>query len=208
MNKDVSLEQVSAKYKDVLQEISNIGAGNAMTALADMLNCKVDMSVPKVQLLQFSEVGDVVGGAEQTMAAVFLGVEGDITASMMFLIDLESAKRLLNKMTYGMLTGEVIGEMEQSALKEVGNIITGAYLNAMSMMTNMKIYPTPPQLAIDMASAILSVPATYFGMSGDQILLIQTQFFDETAIDGFFVLIPDVESYEKILNSLGITMDL
>ena len=208
MNKDVSLEQVSAKYKDVLQEISNIGAGNAMTALADMLNCKVDMSVPKVQLLEFSEVGDIVGGADQTMASVFLGVEGDITASMMFLIDLESAKRLLNKMTFGMLTCEEIGEMEQSALMEVGNIITGAYLNAMSMMTNMKIYPTPPQLSIDMASAILSVPATYFGMTGDSILLIQTQFFDETAIDGFFVLIPDLESYEKILSSLGITMEL
>lgn len=207
MNKDVSLEQVSAKYKDVLQEISNIGAGNAMTALADMLNCKVDMSVPKVQLLEFSEVGDIVGGADQTMASVFLGVEGDITASMMFLIDLESAKRLLNKMTFGMLTCEEIGEMEQSALMEVGNIITGAYLNAMSMMTNMKIYPTPPQLSIDMASAILSVPATYFGMTGDSILLIQTQFFDETAIDGFFVLIPDLESYEKILSSLGITME-
>ena len=205
MNKDVSLEQVSVKYKDVLQEISNIGAGNAMTALADMLNCKVDMSVPKVQLL---EVGDIVGGADQTMASVFLGVEGDITASMMFLIDLESAKRLLNKMTFGMLTCEEIGEMEQSALMEVGNIITGAYLNAMSMMTNMKIYPTPPQLSIDMASAILSVPATYFGMTGDSILLIQTQFFDETAIDGFFVLIPDLESYEKILSSLGITMEL
>ena len=208
MNKDVSLEQVSVKYKDVLQEISNIGAGNAMTALADMLNCKVDMSVPKVQLLEFSEVGDIVGGADQTMASVFLGVEGDITASMMFLIDLESAKRLLNKMTFGMLTCEEIGEMEQSALMEVGNIITGAYLNAMSMMTNMKIYPTPPQLSIDMASAILSVPATYFGMTGDSILLIQTQFFDETAIDGFFVLIPDLESYEKILSSLGITMEL
>lgn len=208
MNNEVSLEQVSAKYKDVLQEISNIGAGNAMTALADMLNCKVDMSVPKVQLLEFSEVGDIVGGADQTMASVFLGVEGDITASMMFLIDLESAKRLLNKMTFGMLTCEEIGEMEQSALKEVGNIITGAYLNAMSMMTNMKIYPTPPQLSIDMASAILSVPATYFGMTGDSILLIQTQFFDESAIDGFFVLIPDLESYEKILSSLGITMEL
>ena len=208
MNNDVDLGQVSLKYKDVLQEISNIGAGNAMTALAEMLNCKVDMSVPKVQLLEFHEVGDIMGGAEQTMAGVFLGVEGDITASMMFLVGIDSAKRLLYKITGGMLTGEEIGEMERSAIMEVGNIITGAYLNALSMMTNMKIFPTPPQLSIDMASAILSVPATYFGMNGDQILLIQTKFFDEAEIDGYFVLIPDLESYGKILSSLGISMEV
>lgn len=208
MNNDVDLGQVSLKYKDVLQEISNIGAGNAMTALAEMLNCKVDMSVPKVQLLEFHEVGDIMGGAEQTMAGVFLGVEGDITASMMFLVGIDSAKRLLYKITGGMLTGEEIGEMERSAIMEVGNIITGAYLNALSMMTNMKIFPTPPQLSIDMASAILSVPATYFGMNGDQILLIQTKFFDEAEIDGYFILIPDLESYGKILSSLGISMEV
>ena len=208
MNNDVDLGQVSLKYKDVLQEISNIGAGNAMTALAEMLNCKVDMTVPKVQLLEFHEVGDIMGGAEQTMAGVFLGVEGDITASMMFLVGIDSAKRLLYKITGGMLTGEEIGEMERSAIMEVGNIITGAYLNALSMMTNMKIFPTPPQLSIDMASAILSVPATYFGMNGDQILLIQTKFFDEAEIDGYFVLIPDLESYGKILSSLGISMEV
>jgi chemotaxis protein CheC len=107
-----------------------------------------------------------------------------------------------------MLTGEEIGEMERSAIMEVGNIITGAYLNALSMMTNMKIFPTPPQLSIDMASAILSVPATYFGMNGDQILLIQTKFFDEAEIDGYFILIPDLESYGKILSSLGISMEV
>lgn len=208
MNNDVDLGQVSLKYKDVLQEISNIGAGNAMTALSEMLNCKVDMSVPKVQLLEFHEVGDIMGGAEQTMAGVFLGVEGDITASMMFLVGIDSAKRLLYKITGGMLTGEEIGEMERSAIMEVGNIITGAYLNALSMMTNMKIFPTPPQLSIDMASAILSVPATYFGMNGDQILLIQTKFFDEAEIDGYFILIPDLESYGKILSSLGISMEV
>ncbi|MBO4716014.1 MAG: chemotaxis protein CheC, partial [Verrucomicrobia bacterium] len=153
-------------------------------------------------------VGDIMGGAEQTMAGVFLGVEGDITASMMFLVGIDSAKRLLYKITGGMLTGEEIGEMERSAIMEVGNIITGAYLNALSMMTNMKIFPTPPQLSIDMASAILSVPATYFGMNGDQILLIQTKFFDEAEIDGYFILIPDLESYGKILSSLGISMEV
>ena len=66
------------------------------------------------------------------------------------------------------------------------------------------IYPTPPSLSIDMAGAILSVPAIEFGALGDNILMIQSQFYDEVEIDGYFILIPDVESYKKILTSLGI----
>ena len=65
------------------------------------------------------------------------------------------------------------------------------------------IYPTPPSLSIDMAAAILSVPATQFGVLGDKILMIQSQFYDDVEIDGYFVLIPDVDSYKKILTSLG-----
>ena len=96
-----------------------------------------------------------------------------------------------------------MNEMELSAMKEVSNIITGAYLNSLSALTNLKIYPSPPELSVDMAGAILSVPAIEFGAIGDKILLIQSQFYDDTMIDGYFILIPDLESYAKILRSLG-----
>jgi len=199
------LEKVSENYGDVLKEIGNIGAGNAMTALSQMLQCKVDMQVPQVKLLDFSEVGEIMGGEEQIMVGVFLGVEGDITGSMMFLVEQASAKHLINKIMMGMAPeSDEFTEMELSAMKEVGNIITGAYLNSLSSLTNLKIFPTPPQLTVDMASAILSVPAIYFGTMGDKILLIQSQFYDEVEIDGYFILIPDLDSYSKILTSLGI----
>ena len=100
---DMSLEQVTENYYDVLKEIGNIGAGNAMTALSQMLQCKVDMKVPQVRLLEFHEVGDMMGGEEQIMVGVFLGVEGDITGSMMFMVQEESAKHLIQKITMGML---------------------------------------------------------------------------------------------------------
>ena len=187
---DLSLEKVSETYLDVLKEIGNIGAGNAMTALSQMLNCKVDMKVPQVKLLDFNEVGALMGGEEQVMVGVFLGVEGDITGSMMFLVD--------------MVQQEGFSEIEFSAMQEIGNIITGAYLNSLSMMTNLTIIPTPPSLTLDMAGAILSVPANEFGTLGDKILLIQSQFYDEVEIDGYFILVPDIESYPKILTSLGI----
>lgn len=200
----LSLENVTENYFDVLRELGNIGAGNAMTALSQMLQCKVDMRVPQVKLLDFGEVGTIMGGEEQIMVGVLLCVEGDITGSMMFLVEKSSAKHLIDKLMMGMAPeGDDFTEMEMSAMKEVGNIITGAYLNSLSMMTNLKIYPSPPALTVDMAGAILSVPAIEFGIYGDKILMIQSQFFDEVEIDGYFILIPDLDSYAKILTSLG-----
>lgn len=203
-----TLEKVTENYYDVLKEIGNIGAGNAMTALSEMLQTKVDMQVPQVRLLEFCDVGSLLGGEEQIMVGVFLGVEGDISGSMMFLVEQKSAKHLVNKIMMGMGSdGEEFTEMELSAMRELGNIITGAYLNSLSTLTNLVIYPTPPELTVDMAGAILSVPAVQFGIFGDKILLIQSRFFDEIEIDGYFILIPDLESYSKILASLGLPVD-
>lgn len=198
------LNHVSQQYFDILKELGNIGAGNATTALAQMLGCKVDMKVPQVNLLKFQEVGAAMGGEEQIMAGVYLLVEGDITGSIMFLLKEDAAHDLVNKLmgVSGPDSGE-FSEMELSALKEIGNIITGAYLNSLSMLTNMKIIPSVPDLSIDMAGAILSVPAIEFGALGDRILLIQTQFTDDKLLDGFFILVPDLESYDKIMASLG-----
>lgn len=202
---NMSLEQVTENYYDVLRELGNIGAGNAITALSQMLQCKVGMQVPQVRLLEFSEVGEMIGGEEQIMAGVFLGVKGDITGSMMFMVEEESARHLIAKMTMGMLPpGSEFEEMGLSAMKELGNIITGAYLNSLSTMTNLSISPTPPALTVDMAGAILSVPAIQFGVYGDKILLIQSQFNDDVQLDGYFIMIPDLESYAKILTALGL----
>lgn len=200
---DVNLETMSQEYYDVLKELGNIGAGNATTALAQLLNCKVDMKVPQVKLMSFQEVGAAMGGEEQIMAGIFLGVEGDITGSMMFLLEKDSAAHLIEKLMGIKVESGEFTEMELSALKEIANIITGSYLNSLSALTNLKIYPTVPDLAIDMAGAILSVPAIEFGTVGDKILLIQTQFTDDYELDGYFVLLPDLESYSKILASLG-----
>lgn len=199
------LDHIDSSYLDVLREIGNIGAGNATTALAQMLQRKVDMKVPKADLFEFRDLGDVIGGEETIMAGVYMVVEGDIQGSMMFLLRKESCKHLIDQMfgEYGNSDAEEFGEMEISVLKEMGNIMTGAYLNSLSDLTGLKIYPSAPDLTVDMAGAILSVPATEFGVLGDRILMIQTRFTDDVEIDGFFILVPDLDSYKKIMESLG-----
>jgi len=209
---DLNMERLSSgQYFDVLKELGNIGAGNATTALASLMGSKVGMSVSQVRLLEFHEVGEIVGGDEKVMVGVYLQVEGDVEGSIMFIMDKKASAHVVNKLMAGMLVIDEekaeeyeFGEMECSAVKEVGNIITGAYLNALSGITGLKIVSTVPQIGIDMAGALLSVPAVEFGIFGDHILLIQTKFSDDVELDGYFIMIPDMESYEKILTSLGV----
>ncbi|MEE5989304.1 MAG: chemotaxis protein CheC [Lachnospiraceae bacterium] len=202
---ELSIDDLSSQYFDVLKEIGNIGAGNATTALSTMLGGKVDMKVPKVRLMEFKDVGTTMGGEEQIVAGIYLVVNGDINGSIMFVQRKESAKAMIGKLM-GMPSEdpENFSEMELSALKEIGNIITGAYLNSLATLTNLTIYPSIPDVCIDMAGAILSVPAIEFGTVADKLLLIETDFTDDEDMSGYFILVPDAESYEKILHALGV----
>ena len=93
-----SLEQVNDMYFDVLKELGNIGAGNATTAISNMLDLKVDMKVPKVQFLDFQELPTAISAEEDTVAGIYLEVETDIGGSMMFLLKMESAHYLVNRL--------------------------------------------------------------------------------------------------------------
>ena len=192
---------------DVLTEIGNIGAGNATTALSQLINGRIDMHVPKVEMLSFAELAQVIGGEETLVAGILLNLEGDIDGMMLFVLE-SSAAHLLVDQLMGCVSGENKGdfsEMEQSALMEIGNIIAGAYLSSISELTNMKITSSVPYLSVDMAGAILSVPAIEFGKLGDKALLIESKFKDlDVDISGYFILIPTLESYGQILTSLGL----
>lgn len=203
---NIELNQMNSLQFDVLKEIGNIGAGNATTALAKMLNTKVDMKVPKVALLGFQELPEMIGGAENIVVGILLTLEGDINGMMMFVVEEASACRMLNiLMGTNLESSQGFSEMESSALNEIGNIITGAYLSSLSTLTNMKIIASIPYMSIDMAGAILSVPAIEFGKIGDKALLIETEFGEkDTSVNGFFILIPSLESYNVILSSLGL----
>ena len=134
---------------------------------------------------------------------LFRSIEG----SMMFLMKMDSARFLVNKLMGRDVEDEKdFDEMDLSALKEIGNIIAASYLNALSTMTNLVITPSIPYIAVDMAASILSVPAIQFGQFGDNALFIQTEFGDDVMINGYFILMPEQNSYEKILTALGLSL--
>ena len=190
---------------DVLREIGNIGAGNATTALAKLVNAKIDMKVPRVALVDFPNLSSTIGNEEDLMVAVLVTLSGDIKGMMMFMMDKKSTVFLIEQMLAGsgMEVGDEFGDMEMSVIGELGNIISGSYLTALSSLLNMSIDMSIPYTAVDMAAAIISVPAIEFGKVGDEVLLIQTDFGDDFDVNGYFILIPEMESYGKILSALG-----
>ena len=201
----LTLNEVNEKYFDVLKEIGNIGAGNATTAIANMLGLRIDMSVPEVAFLPVEELGSAIGSEDEIIVGILLGVEEDIDSSMMFLMDMAIAHHIVNKlMMRDDSYNEPFDEMDLSAIKEVGNIIAGSYLSALSGLTNLTIVPSVPFVAVDMAAAILSVPAVQFGIFGDNALMINTDFSDDLGIKGHFILMPEEDSYAKILTALGV----
>ena len=200
-----TLDNLNDLQFDVLKEIGNIGAGNATTALAMMMNMKIDINVPRVDLVPFTNLPDIFGSPEEVLAGILVQLDGDIKGMMMFLVKEKSAHNLVNSLMGGMIqsSGDGFSDMELSALGEIGNIIIGAYLSAMSNLTSLKISSSVPYISIDMAGALLSVPAIEFGKLGDKVLLIETQFGELDFVNGYFLMVPELESYDAILSSLG-----
>lgn len=202
----LSFENLDGYKMDVLREIGNIGAGNAATALAKMLNKKIDMEVPKVKVMEFNQVSEMLGGAEILVVGLLLKMTGELNGSIMFILENNAAHVLVN-----ILMGKPIedranfDEIEMSALKELGNILAGSYVSSLSNLTGLNIMPTVPEIAIDMAGAIISVPAIEFGKLGDTVLYIETEFIEgSTKVLGDFFMIPDLDSYEVLLRALGV----
>ena len=201
----LSIEDLNNLHLDALREIGNIGAGNAATALAGMINKRIDMNVPSVKILNFNDVCTVLGGEEMVVAGVYFEVDGDIVGNIMFLLELKSAKVLTNILMGRDDYNKELDEMDYSALKEIGNILSGAYISSLSSLTNLNIKISIPSLCIDMAGAIISVPAIQFGYMGDKVLLIETILQDgSNTVKGNFFLIPESKSFKTLLNSLGV----
>lgn len=204
---DIEFNNLSDGHLDVLSEVGNIGAGNANTALSQMLNKRIDMDVPLVKITDFDEIADVLGGADNLVVGILLHVSGDVNGMMIVAIEQASAHKLAN-----MLMGKEISEsegfteMDLSALCEIGNILASSYLSSLAVMTGLSMEPSVPYLAIDMAGAILSVPAIEFGKIDDRVLLIKTEFLEGgESVLGNYILLPDPPSFSKILMSLGAT---
>ncbi len=183
---------------DMLKEVANIGTGNAATSLSNLVNQRISMTVPTVKMPEFKHLADIIGGADALIAGLLVGISGDVDGIMMYLMTEKSACTLAKEiMNRDKNNFSEFDEIDYSMLTEIGNILTSSYLTALSQLMNYKINQSVPSLSVDMAGAILSVPAIEFGRVADRVLFIESTFKqssdDSTDLSGFFMLIPEVK---------------
>ncbi len=207
-----SLNNLDSRNLDIVKEIGIIGAGNAATALARMLNKQIIMGVPEVSIVPFNDIVNIMDGPENVVAGVLIDMSGDLNGFILMVVEMRDAYTMISialgedKQIPEPFSVDSMSELDQSALTEMANILVGAYLSAICTLTGLKVTPSVPQLAIDMVGAIISVAAIEYGKIGDSVLFLNTNFSDiKKNMSGHIFLIPDYESYKILIDSLGIT---
>lgn len=206
-----SIESLTTFQLDVMKEIGNIGSGNAATALSKMLNKKIGMHVPSVRVVDFEEMMNLVGGPEEIITAVFLRIEGEVPGQMFFILSPEEAESFVKQLT-GIDDFSVIDHpdnpMALSALQEIGNILAGSYLSALSDFIGGSLLPSIPLLTIDMAGAILAEGLLEISQVSDHAMVIDTLIDDHEdegdPIKGHFFLLPDPDAFDHLFDKLGV----
>ncbi|HJR42804.1 MAG TPA: chemotaxis protein CheC [Gemmatimonadaceae bacterium] len=194
---------------DALKEVANIGAGHAATAMSQMTGSTIMISVPTITIAQLEDVPSQIHEDEEPIAAVLMQMRGDLTGRTLLVFPRQTATRIAALM----LRREVrqpaeFGPLEESAIKEAGNILSGAYMNALSEFLGLMLLPSPPSLAIDMSSAVLTTAYLQFGTDRDFVFAVETEFFLSDmgeALRGFFLLLPDLDSLQAILRAVRVS---
>ncbi|MFY9114250.1 MAG: chemotaxis protein CheC [Dethiobacteria bacterium] len=200
----VQLPRVSEARLDFLKELANIGVGNAATSLSQMINDeKISMNVPEVVVIPLQDITAFIE-EEKPIAAIFFEAQSDDFRLMIILTLSEESAQILARKVLQSHSGKM-GEMERSALIEIGNIVNSAYLNALSALTGITILPSPPSLALDMGGAILGTILAETSMAEDYLILSVTSISTEKEdIMGNVIVFPYQGSMERIFNSMGV----
>jgi len=200
---------LTPKELDALRETASIGAGHAATALSQMTHSRIMISVPQITIASLEAIPQQIADAEEPIAAVMMQMLGDLTGRSLLVFPRPTALRLAHLMLRRPQSPDaVFGELEQSAVKEAGNILSGAYLNALSEFLGLMLLPSPPSLMVDMSHAVLSTAYAQFSADRDMVFAVETQFYfddKEDHLRGFFLLLPDLASLRVILRAIRVS---
>ena len=172
------MHELQPYHLDVLKEVSNIGVAHAATALSNLIDNRIEMSVPNVRLTMIRDLPDQIGGAETKVAAIFLRMIGDASGSLYFITRTKDAETLVRAFTrdeHFQLDKPPYDELGLSAFQEIGNILAGSFLTSLANFTRLHLQPTVPGVAVDMAGAILTDGLISLLQVGDHAIVIDTE---------------------------------
>ena len=199
-------DDLSGFHLDVFKELGSIGSGNAATALSNLLEQKITMTVPEVSILGNNDTVMRLGGPEKIVAAILVTFSSSINGLILYLQSLDYINNILSgSMGVKVSDFSELTDINISALTEIGNIVISSYISAISSMTGLKIELSPPAITVNMLGAVMSVPMTEFGYETDKLMLIDGNIvFDGNPVESNILMLPDVPSLNIILNKLGV----
>ena len=190
--------------KDALKEVGNIGAGHAATALSQLLNTKINLTEPRIDVIKFRDLATRVGHENRVIAGLHMYVRGEAPGQMVVIFDREQALDFVNVFIKRIIGDiQVFDSIVDSTLKELGNIIAGSYLTAIIQLTGINLLPSVPTLSYGTIQAAFR---TLMSILPDQdVFLIESSFLDkEKQVSGQFILIPETGSLGPLLSVFGV----
>lgn len=191
---------------DALRETANIGAGHAATALSQMTDTTIMISVPQITIASAEELPTQFSPKDEPVAAVLMHMLGDLTGRTLLVFPRPTVMRLAELMLRRPAgSAQTLGELECSAIKEAGNILSGAYMNALSDFLGMLLLPSPPTLVMDMSTAVLTSAFGEFSPDPEAVLCVESEFLLtelKQTLRGYFLLLPDPASLQVMLRAL------
>ncbi|HEX9729509.1 MAG TPA: chemotaxis protein CheC [Gemmatimonadales bacterium] len=198
---------LSSTEVDALREMANIGSGHAATVLSQMTGVSVMIDVPRVSVAPLGAVASRFAAPDERVVALTMEMLGDLRGHTSFLMREPNAGVLADLLLQRPVgSGTTFGPLEQSSLKELGNIMAGSFLNALAQCMGNYLLPSVPIFQVD-RSAAFATPA--FGGS-ESALVVATDFrFDEPVLadhelHGMFLYALDEASIAALLGAMQV----
>lgn len=184
-------------------ELVSIGTSNAMSGLSQMTGKEIDVTSFALKRVPVASIPELVGGPEVMAVGIYLTVSGSADGHIMLMYEPKIARAFVDLiMEQPENTTETLGEMERSALAEMGNVIGAFFLSALCDATGLNLRPSPPTVMMDMAGALLDVVTSDILLHQDETYLAETTFStDDRDISGVFFVMPSEALKDALLSA-------
>lgn len=201
---------------DMLRELGNIGSGHAITALSELLNKNVEVSLTSADINYFWKVPEMFDNYIKEVVGIYSEIPFDSNLVIIQLFTKESIINLINLLTEqdkkqidDLKTIFDMDEFSYSIIYEIGNILSGHYTNALADLLSIKLVPHVPKIAIDTLNAIIDSIIAKYSQISDYMLLINSNLkVSDLNVKGVICLIPCTEILARLFEILNIKYNM
>jgi chemotaxis protein CheC len=189
---------------DAFKEIASIATGNAATSLSILLGQRVDITIPGIAVEEVTSIPTLIGEREKKVTVLNFTIRGQFKGNIMILFSPSECLGLINMLTgQGQHDIENLSEMDLSAIKELGNIVVGAYTKVLAEGLGVKVKYSVPAFAYDMLGAIFDETVACLSSETEKAVVMESEFLIQNKLyRGYLVFILTPLAVKILLKAL------